>query len=393
MFSRRTNWNLQPNRLSEALERRRSSGRELLDLTASNPTQCGFEYDRESILAALGNAAAFSYDPQPKGLLAAREAVAAYYAVRCTHVSPDDIILTTGTSEAYSFAFRALCDPGDEILVPAPSYPLFDFLAEISDVKLTRYALVYDHGWQTDFHALERAIGPRTRGVIVVHPNNPTGHFCKPAEARQLGEICADRALGLIADEVFWDFAHASEPQPLPAPGWPHSFAASSAALTFTMNGLSKVSGLPQMKVAWLVASGPDELKRAALARLEVIADTYLSMNAPLQWALPALLDQWHGFERQVLARIRANLGVLDRGVAAHPSCDRLKLEAGWYAVLRVPATRSDEDLAIELLESAGVYVHPGHFYDFADQGYLVVSLIGPADVFAKGIRRLLAAF
>ncbi|HWG59812.1 MAG TPA: pyridoxal phosphate-dependent aminotransferase [Candidatus Acidoferrales bacterium] len=391
MFSRRTNWNLQPNRLSEALERRRSSGREILDLTASNPTQCGFAYDRRAILAALAEEKALSYDPQPKGLPAAREAVSAYYAARGDRVGVDDILLTASTSEAYSFAFRALCDPGDELLIPAPSYPLFDFLAEIDDVRLVRYPLIYDHGWQTDFHALEHAITSRTRGIIVVHPNNPTGHFCSAAEASRLVGICEARGIASIADEVFWDFRHTREPAPGVAR--PVSFAASSPALALTMSGLSKISGLPQMKAAWIVVSGPEEIKRKALGRLEVIADTFLSVSAPVQHGLAALLNLRHDFQRQVLARVSANLAELDRQVAQHPSCARLEAEAGWYAVLRVPATRTDEELAVHLLESAGVYVHPGHFYDFPSPGYLVFSLIAPEAVFAEGLSRVLALF
>src|SRR6185437_13111038 len=391
MFSRRTNWNLQPNRLSEALERRRSSGREILDLTASNPTQCGFAYDRRAILAALAEEKALSYDPQPKGLPAAREAVSAYYAARGDRVGVDDILLTASTSEAYSFAFRALCDPGDELLIPAPSYPLFDFLAEIDDVRLVRYPLIYDHGWQTDFHALQHAITSRTRGIIVVHPNNPTGHFCSAAEASRLVGICEARGIASIADEVFWDFRRAREPAPGVAR--PVSFAASSPALALTMSGLSKISGLPQMKAAWIVVSGPEEIKRQALGRLEVIADTFLSVSAPVQHALAALLNLRQDFQRQVLARVSANLAELDRQVAQHPSCARLEAEAGWYAVLRVPATRTDEELAVHLLESAGVYVHPGHFYDFPSPGYLVFSLIAPEAVFAEGLSRVLALF
>lgn len=389
MFSRRTNWNLHPNRLSQALDRLRATGREILDLTASNPTQCAFQYDDAAILAALADPRALAYDPQPKGLPAAREAVCSYYAARGARLQPDDVILTTSTSEAYSFAFRALCDHGDELLIPAPSYPLFDFLAEMDGVRLARYELAYDHGWQTDFHALERAISPQTRGIIVVHPNNPTGHFSKPPEVSSLNQICADRGLALIADEVFWDFTHAPESARSENP--PYSFAANPAALTLTMSGLSKISGLPQMKAAWLVVSGPEPAKKDALARLEFIADTFLSMNAPVQCALGRLLDQRRHFHPQVMARVRANLLELDRQLAPHPSCTRLIVEAGWYAVLRVPATRTEEDLALHLLQSAAVYVHPGHFYDFSRPGYLVVSLIAPEAIFAEGIRRLLA--
>lgn len=383
MFAERTNWNLAPNKLSEALAAHRAAGKPLLDLTVSNPTECGFAYQDEAILDALRNPQALKYEPTPRGLASARRAVAEYYAGHGANVAIDDILLTTSTSEAYSFALRLLCNPGDEVLIPAPSYPLFDFLAEIQDVKLVRYPLLYDHGWQIDFHALEQAIIPRTRGLIVVHPNNPTGHFTKPAEMAKLNAICAARGIALIADEVFLDFALGSER--------PVSFAANRGALTFTMSGLSKIAGLPQMKAAWLVVAGPRHSKEGALARLEVIADTYLSMNAPVQLAIPAFLEQRDAFQKQLMARVRGNLTELDRQLGGQKICSRLEVEGGWYAVLRVPATRSDEDLAIELLTKNNVYVHPGHFYEFSSDGYLVVSLITLERDFAEGIRLLLS--
>lgn len=383
MFAERTNWNLVGNRLSEALTRHRAAGGPLLDLTASNPTECGFQYDTEVILAALRNPAALRYEPNPKGLDSARLAVTEYYSARGAMVSTEDIVLTTSTSEAYSFVFRLLCNPGDELLIPAPSYPLFGFLADILDVKLVRYPLIYDHGWQIDFHTLQQAITARTRGVIVVNPNNPTGHFVKGNELARLNEVCAARQMAVIADEVFLDFAFGS--------GKPPSFAGQTRALTFTMSGLSKIAGLPQMKMAWLIASGPAQWKKQALERLEVIADTYLSPNAPVQLAMPAFLEKRIGIQKQVMARVRRNLAELDRQLAGQKFCSRLDVEGGWYAVLRVPATRSDEDLALTLLETSDVYVHPGHFFDFPSDGYLVLSLIAPEDRFAEGVRHILA--
>jgi alanine-synthesizing transaminase len=385
VFADRTNWNLKANPFSEALAQHRAEGKPLFDLTVSNPTECGFDYDGRAILQALANAAGLKYDPDPRGLLGARHAVAAYYAARSVEVPAHNIILTTSTSEAYSFVFRALCNPGDEILIPEPSYPLFAFLADIQDVKLVRYPLDYDYGWQISFHALQQAITARTRGVIVVHPNNPTGHFTKPHELEKLNELCSSRNLAIIADEVFLDFALQGDA--------PFSFAQNSAALTFTMSGLSKISGVPQMKAAWLIISGPDQLNSQALARLEIIADTYLSMNAPVQWAIPALLDERHPFQRQLITRVRKNLAELDRQLTAQKPCARLVVEAGWYAMLRVPATGSDEDLAIELLTQKNVYVHPGHFYDFPSEGFLIVSLITQEEEFAAGLKLLLSIF
>lgn len=383
MFSDRTNWNLQANRLSEALARHRASGKRVIDLAASNPTECGFDYDGAAILKALAHPAALDYSPDPKGMLSARQAVGAYYAAHNEQVSAEDIVMTTSTSEAYSLVFRMLCNAGDELLIPSPSYPLFDYLAELSDVKLVRYPLVYDHGWQIDFHSLERAITPRTRGVIVVHPNNPTGHFAGAADVAKLNEICAAREMALIVDEVFLDFGLSGKRAA--------SFATNYGALTFTMSGLSKICGLPQMKVAWLVTSGPAGLKEQALARLEVIADTYLSMSAPLQAATPEFLNQRHAFQKQLMARVRENLAELDLQLAEQKSCSRVEVEGGWYAVLRVPATCSDEDLALDALSKCDVYVHPGHFYDFPGDGHLVVSLITPKEEFSEGLARLLS--
>jgi alanine-synthesizing transaminase len=385
--SQRTSWDFATNRYTEALDAHRKAGREVLDLTASNPTVIGLHYREDELLRALAHREALIYEPQPKGLLSAREVVAAYYAERDSHISPDDVILTTSTSEAYSFVFRLLCDPGDAVLAPTPSYPLLDFLADLHDVKLMHYELVYDHGWQIDFSSLHtaidraRAAGAICRAVLVVHPNNPTGSYVKPHEADQLNRICADNRLAIIADEVFLDYALGTEPL---------TFSSNRGALTFTLSGLSKISGLPQMKVAWVAVSGPEARKAEALRRLELIADTYLSMNAPVQLAVPVLLEERHGIHRQLMYRIRENLAELDSQLAAQTFCQRLEVDGGWYAVLRVPVTGSDEDLAIRLLEETGVLVQPGHFYDFPADGHLVLSLITESQVFRKGIQRML---
>jgi alanine-synthesizing transaminase len=379
MFSRRTNWELTPNRLTRAQHELQAAGREVLDLTVSNPTRADLHYDR-SILQALADAKAMDYDPQPKGLRSAREAVADYY--RTQEIDPESIVLTTSTSEGYSYVLRLLCNAEDEILVPKPSYPLFEFLADLQDVKLVPYPLLYDHGWQIDFPSLHQAATSRTRAVVAVHPNNPTGSFVVGEERRALNQFCRDNNLALIVDEVFLDYAHDAKLRP--------TFANNQDPLTFTLSGLSKISGLPQMKLAWIVASGPNKQVAAALARLEVIADTYLSMNAPIQLAAAVLLQQRHSVQPQLMARVRTNLNELDRQLAQPQSCRRLDVEGGWYAVLRVPAVQSDEDLAIEILRQLSVLVHPGHFYDFPSDGYLIVSLITPPKNFRHGIEQIL---
>jgi len=385
MFASRTNWNLAENRLTIATAEHRRSGRPFFDLTISNPTECGFAYDEPAILAALSSPASLHYQPTAQGLLSAREAVAAYYREKKAAVAAPDLFLTTSTSEAYSYLFRLLCNPGDEVLIPSPSYPLFDFLADINDVRLVRYPLVYDHGWQLDFSSLERAITPRTRAAIVVHPNNPTGHYATLREQTQLSTLCAQNNLAIIADEVFLDFAVQGTAAP--------TFAAQNNALTFTLSGISKLCGLPQMKAAWIAIAGLDGLKNAARARLEVIADSFLSMSAPIQHALPALLATRAAFQSQLLVRVRANLAQLDAQLAAQTLCSRLAFEAGWNVVLRVPATQSGELLALALLTDHGVLVHPGHFYDFSQDGYLVLSLITTERTFQEGVRRLLCHF
>jgi alanine-synthesizing transaminase len=382
MFAERTNWNLAQNRLSQALCQRRAAGARILDLTVSNPTECGFQYDAQRILAALQNPAALKYDPNPRGLQAAREAVANYYYGVGAETGIDDLILTTSTSEAYSFVFRLLCNAGDELLIPAPSYPLLGFLADALDVKLVRYHLLYDHGWQIDFHGLERAITKRSRAVVVVNPNNPTGNFVSDSAKRQLNEICADNNLVVIADEVFLDFGFEARE--------PNTLASNTRVLTFVLSGLSKIAGLPQMKLAWLLVNGPAQQKQAALEKLEVISDTFLSLNAPVQLAVGEFLNGRFAFQEQVLSRTKSNLHTLDTQLAKGSACNRLEIEGGWYATLRIPAIAGDEEFALELLEKRDVYIHPGHFFDFPGEGYVVLSLITPEEEFAEGVRRLI---
>jgi alanine-synthesizing transaminase len=376
-FSARTGWDVGESSFAAAIREARATGRSLIDMTVSNPTVCGFEYDAEAILAPLSNARALVYDPDPRGMLSARKAVAGYYGDRGADVDPDAVVLTTSTSEGYGYLFRLLCDAGDEVLVAQPSYPLFDFLADLEDVKLRGYPLFYDHGWWIDFAELEKGIGPRTKAIVVVHPNNPTGHVTGDAERRRLEEICVRHGLALIVDEVFLDYPLGKERLESFAVG-PHP------VLTFCLSGMSKVAGLPQMKVGWIAGLGPEEVQRLAMGRLEVIADTFLSMNAPVQGALPRWLAMRKGIQGQILERVRANFGVAQRS-----GIDVLRTDAGWSAILRLPQNLGEGNVAEMLLREVGAVVHPGSFYGIGDTGRVVVSLLGPENEFRMGLERI----
>jgi hypothetical protein len=384
MFSSRTQWSLTPNRLSREIEELRRKGLPLLDLTESNPTRCGFTFDKQAILEALANPQALSYAPDPRGLLLARRAVASYYAERGIALDPGQIFLTTSTSEAYSYVFRLLADPGDTVLVPQPSYPLFDFLAGLNDVRVVPYPLIYDQGWQIDLPVLESRLEARARALLVVHPNNPTGSFVRRRELAELLAFCQRHDMALVADEVFADYALGADPQRVV------SHAAITEALTFTLSGLSKISALPQMKLAWLVVSGPSELLQSGLARMEIIADTYLSVSAPLALALPALLETRRTLQPQILERVKSNLQLLDARLAPGLPVSRLGVDGGWYAILRLPSIRTDEEWALALARNDSVLVHPGHFFDFSSEGHLVISLLTHPEVFGEGIARIL---
>ena len=386
-FSARTGWNLHATPYATALANLHASKALCFDLTASNPTACGFGYDEAKVLRALSRTECLKYDPDPRGLPSARLAVAEYYSMAASaRVDLDRIFLTTSTSEAYSYLFRLHCDPGDEVLIARPSYPLFEFLADLDDVRLVSYPLFYDHGWHIDLAALEARITPQTRAVVVVHPNNPTGHYTSAQEREALERVCHQHGLALIADEVFLDYAmngHSAR-----------SFAAGDhPALTYVLSGLSKIAALPQVKAAWIAAAGPAPLLEEAMRRLEVIADTFLSMNAPVQHALPCLLTNRGSVQRQILSRVRDNLAILDRCLRHAPAISRLEVQGGWYAVLRVPALRGAEALAVELIEHQQVIVHPGYFYGFNGDGWIVVSLLPRDQEFAEGIGRIVRWF
>jgi aspartate/methionine/tyrosine aminotransferase len=384
MFSSRLHWDLRPNRLSLALTDERRRGVPILDLTESNPTHAGLDYPSHEIIQALTDPRSLRYDPSPAGLAETRDAVSAWYGARGEHVAPERILLTASTSEAYAYLFKLLADPGDEVLVPRPSYPLFDYLAALESVKVVQYPLVYDHGWSIDFDALNKAWSPKARAIVLVNPNNPTGSFLKTAELDRLIEFCTPRDLALISDEVFSGFAFAPN----------HEHAASlvgvAETLAFCLSGLSKIAALPQMKLGWIAAAGPEALRSAAMERLELIADTFLSVSTPVQYAAPCLLRAGADLERQIRARTASNLAHLRTEVGGSP-CGVLDVEGGWYATLRVPRTRTEEEWCLDLLGRHHVLVQPGFFYDFESEAFLVLSLLTEPSVFREGVARLLA--
>ena len=386
MFSQRFKWDLTPNSFTRLLDEKRLAGAQLFDLTASNPTRVNLPYPANEILSALANEAALTYEPTPRGLLVARAAVAnLYYGDRLLSVSPEQIHLTASTSEAYSFLFKLLCDQGDNVLMAQPSYPLFDFLATLEGVTLKPFALEYlhPHGWQIDFATLSQTVDERTRAIILVHPNNPTGSFIKRDELTQLNALCQQHQLALIVDEVFLDYVFAEDRTQV------NSFVANDEVLTFVLSGLSKVLALPQMKLGWIVTNGPAALRDEALERLDLIADTFLSVGAPVQHAAAHWLANGTPFQLTVLERVVSNREWLEQQVS-DTACRVLQVEGGWYATLEVPRLMSEETLILQLLAEDDVVVHPGYFFDFTRDGYLVLSLLPEATTFQEGVRRIL---
>ncbi len=383
-FSRRTGWDREEAPPARAARERRAGGLPTVDLTASNPTRCGLRMDAAQVLTPFSNASPLvEYDPQPFGLMTARDAVAGYYRGHGAKVDPAHVCLSASTSEAYSFLFRLLCDPGDEVLIATPSYPLFEYLAALDDVHLVPYPLVYEHGWQIEPGAVEARISPRTRAIALVHPNNPTGHFVSDGERAALEALCVRHGLALLVDEVFLDYPWGDKPARSFTLG-PHP------ALTFALSGLSKVAALPQIKLSWLVALGPAAAREEALARLEIIADAFLSVGAPAQTGAAQWLRSAPAVQGRIRERVAGNLHVLDSLLAGTP-VSRLGADGGWYATLRIPALQNDEPWAVALLETAGVLVHPGSAFGFPTSGWLVVSLLPEPEVFRLGIRAILA--
>ncbi len=384
MFSARFKWNLETNQLAKLIEEKKRAGVRLLDLTESNPTRCGFEYPTTELLSALSLPEAMRYDPHPRGLLTARQAVAAYYQTRQQTIDPERIFLTASTSEAYSWLFKLLTDPGDSILVPQPSYPLFEFLATLEGIELRPYQLQYLHprGWRIDFDSLAQAVTPRTRAVIIVNPNNPTGSYLKQSESAQLAAFCRAHNLALIVDEVFSDYALRDEADRVTA-------FVDSSGLTFVLNGFSKLLALPQMKLGWIVVQGADELRAAAETRLELLADTFLSVNTPVQLAAPGWLQLRAQVQRQIRARVQTNLVFLAQAVE-NSACRLLQVEGGWCATVEVPRRCSEEELVLKLLADDNVLIHPGYFFDFPREAFLVASLLPEPEIFQAASAKIL---
>jgi alanine-synthesizing transaminase len=381
-WSRRLPWEHPANRLTRAVEERRARGLPVIDLTETNPTRVGLPYPEEELAELLRRAAGPVYEPHPRGLPAAREALAAALSTPGDPVSPDDLVLTASTSESYSYLFKLFGDPGDEVLTAAPSYPLLDSLAALEGLELSHVHLSPGRRFALDPERVELALTPRTRLLALIHPGNPTGVFLTETEQAAVSTLCAARGLPLISDEVFADYTLEEGP-------WAGPAAARGEALAFSLGGLSKSAGLPSWKLGWIRVGGPADLRRRTLAALELVADSYLSVGTPVQRALPGVLELAPRIRAAILDRLRVNLAVLSETLAGQSEIELLPPAGGWAAILRVCLPRSDEELALEILDRAGVLVHPGYFFDFATDDFLVLSLLPEPGRFAEGVRRL----
>jgi len=385
MFSQRTNWFFDTNPLIARLKAIRDQGEKILDLTESNPTACGFKYPKEKILTALANSKNMSYEPSPRGSLASREAIVSHYQKRGLKVNAEQVFFTASTSEAYAFLFRLLLNPDERILVPRPSYPLFEFLAQLNDVEMDYYSLVYDGKWSIDFKALKQAVTSQHKAILLVNPNNPTGSYIKEEELKELNHICYRHNLALICDEVFSDYRFDQDKKIVPG------LAGNSPVLTFSLGGASKSLGLPQMKIGWVIGSGPEELVKPALERMEIILDTYLSVNTPVINSLPSWLKLQSSIQQEISGHLLENRDYLRKKSSSIPSCQCLHVEGGWYAILKLPAVKNEEAWTFEFLEKDRVFVHPGYFFDFEEESFIVLSLLVSPKVFQEGVARILS--
>lgn len=382
MISSRLPFHAEPNAISVALASLRAAGTPVVDLTESNPTRCGFAYPPD-LLAGLADPGGWRYEPHPLGLPVAREAVAAHYARAGLEVDPAHVVLTSSTSEAYAWLFKLLCDPGDAVLVPRPSYPLFEHLTRLESVTAAPYLLRHHGRWEVALETVSAAPAG-TRALLLVSPNNPTGSFVSTTETEALASMCRERGWAIVADEVFAEY-------PLEARAPVAGVTRGRDVLSFTLGGASKSLGLPQVKLAWVVVDGPADVRDRAIAGLELVADTYLSVGTPVQLAAPALLERGAAVRDQIRRRIASNLLVVREAAARHPTCSLLGVEGGWAVVVRVPATRPEETLVLDLLTRERILVHPGYFYDFPHEAFVVMSLLPPQEVFRDAVPRALA--
>ncbi len=378
LFARRTDWSLSSNRITQVLDQLKKGGVSFFDLTESNPTRCGFAFPNETVINTLGNEDNLRYEPLPQGSVKAREAVSGYYRAKGFDVPIENIILTSSTSEAYSHLFRLLVNAGEKALFPRPSYPLFQFLGDLSDVHLDYYPLMCEQRWEIDFEKLSDTLTSGAKAVVLVNPNNPTGSFVKGKELDALNRICRAKNIPIICDEVFGDFAFSCRKDGV-------SLVNNDAVLTFVLGGLSKTLALPQMKLSWIVMSGPAEWVKTARERLEVIADTYLSVSAPVQNALGRWLSLKDQIQGEIQDRLKRNLQFLKEQVRGGP-CRLFEPEGGWYAVLKIPQTLTEEEWVMKFLQEDRIFVHPGYFFDFDEEAFIIVSLLPPEEVFQSGV-------
>lgn len=383
MFSKRTNWDLHPNRLTQLIDERRLHGLPIIDLTESNPTKCGFDYYANEILDALVEEDNLEYKPNPKGSLKARQTISGYYKEIGITVNPEQIFLTSSTSESYNFIFRLLMDISDEILVPQPSYPLLDYIAQINDVRVKYYKLLYDDEWHIDFHSFRYAISKNTKAILVIHPNNPTGSYVKKDEYNSLVEIAANNNLAIISDEVFLGYSFYDDDRRI------KSFADTDSVLTFTLNGISKMLGLPQMKLGWIVVKGGGKKSYEASTRLEVLTDTFLPVSSPIQNALSKWMNDRRRISHQITNRIRENHEYLVGFVKNNPLLQVYKIEGGWSAIIKFPYNTLTEDFSEYLVTKYGVIAQPGYFFDFEKNDSIIVSLIVKKEIFTQGIETI----
>ena len=382
VFSDRTSWPLDGNDISQMLDRLLKAGCDVINLTESNPTLCGLTVPQELLLKPLHKKENLLYHPSPKGLEDARKTIASYYCEKGVDISPEQIVLTSSTSEAYSYLFRLVANYGDHVLFPTPSYPLFTFLTDLNDIKMNYYELIYDDFWRIDFESLEEAIDRKTKAIVVVNPNNPTGSFIKREEMDRLNAYCQENRLAIISDEVFGDFPVVEREDAA-------SFLNNAKTLSFVLGGISKTLGLPQMKLSWIIVSGPQGEVDASLDRLEVIADTYLSMTTPTQNALGDWFSHRKEIQDAIRARLKENFGFLDRSLENSGVGELLTLEGGWYGIVKVIPSFSEEEFVLNLLKNDHTFVHPGYFFDFKTEGFLVVSLLTESKRFQEGVSRL----